>query len=269
MQEEASLTVTQAQFENMLDVTTVGYHDEVYLNVDGDRVRLLAGQPGSSAGTYVDFVEANFESVNGSTEAYFSAPEVLSYISLVSEGSSNELDVAFFGTDSDRLANKIQIRPANDASDFEVSMMLPSGSSVIESVPGKLPGRFNKDHVLLTAPPGEDERPLQCTIETDIAQLNKIVNAVELRDELDYFPVVIQDGEFRLDVGSEDSEKISAVLHGSVEGPDVSNSYGGHFKETVQTLDGSLELHLDKGGPLQILQKKSHATIRHLYGNAG
>lgn len=269
MKEEGSLTVTQAQFENMLDVTTVGHHEEVFLSIDGGHVRLLAGTPGGSAGTYVDFVEAYFEDVEGSTEAYFAAPEVLSYIDLVSDGSSNKLDVTFLGTESDRLANKVRIEPANDASDFEVSMMLPSGSSVIESVPGQLPGRFDNDHVLMTAPPGEDERPLATTVETDVAQLYKIVNAVGLRDELDYYPIVVQDGEFRLDVGSEDSEKINAVLNGTVSGPDASNSYGGHFKETVNTLDGSLELHLDKGGPLQILQKNSHATIRHLYGNAG
>jgi hypothetical protein len=269
MKEEGSLTVTQAQFRNMLDVTTVGYHDEVYLNIDNGRVRLLAGTPGASAGTYVDFVEAYFESVDGSTEAYFDANEVFSYVDLVSESSSNELEVSFLGTESDRLASKVEIRPATEASDFEVSMMLPSGSSVIESVPGNLPGRFNKDHVLMTAPPGEDERPLACHIETDFSQLNKIVNAVSLREELDYYPVVVQDGNFRLDVGSEESEKINAILNGSVEGPDVSNSYGGHFKETTSTLSGSVEMYLDKGGPLQILQKKSHATIRHLYGNAG
>lgn len=269
MQEQGSLTVTQAQFENMLDVTTVGYHDEVFVKIDGGRVRLLAGTPGGSAGTYVDFVEAYFESVSGATEAYFDAGEVLSYIDLVSESSSNELQVSFFGTEGDRLANRIEISPADDAADFDVSMMLPSGSSVIESVPGQLPGRFNKDHVLMTSPPGEEERPLQVSIETDFGQLRKIVNAVDLREELDYYPVVVADGEFRLDVGSEESEKINAVLKGQVEGPDVSNVYGGHFKETVNSLSGSVELHLDRGGPLQVLKRDNHATIRHLYGNAG
>lgn len=269
MKKEATLTVTGAQFSKMIDVTTVGYHDEVYLNIDGGKVRLLAGTPGSSGGTYVDFVEAFFEDVDGSTEAYFDANEVMSYTDIVTDGPSSTMEITFIGSDDDRLASKMIIRPGNDSTEFEVSKMLPSGESVIQSVPGNLPGRFDKDNVLLTQPPGEDERPLQTHIATDISQINKIIDAVALRDELEFYPIVVEDGKFRLNVGSEESEKIDAVLNGSVEGPDASNIYGGHLKETASTLTGSVDLYLDKGGPLEVLQKKSHMTIRHLYGNAG
>ena len=265
MQKEATLTVTEAQLEEMLNVTTVGYHDEVYMKIGGGRVRLLAGSPGSSAGTYTDFVEAFFEDVDGSTEAYFDADEILSYIELVSSGPSSKIDIEFYGSENDRLANKMVATPASGGDEFEVSLVLPSGSSVIESVPGNLPQSFDKENRFV--PPNTDE-PLSTSIETTVGELQKINNAVSLREELDYKPITVENGDFRLDVGDEASQKINARLQGEVTGPDVSNVYGGHFDEIVRALDGTVVLYLDEGGPLEVLQEKNHMSIRHLLGSA-
>ena len=265
MKSQAKLTVTKAQFQEMLDVTTVGYHDEVYLNIRGGRVRLLAGSPGSSAGTYTDFVEAFFEDVEGSTQAFFDADEVLSYIDLVSGSPSDKFTVEFLGTDSDDLANKLVVTPTDDANEFEVSLVLPSGSSVMESVPSSLPQQFDEKNRFTSPATGE---ALATSIETTMSQLDKINNAVSLREELDYKPITVKNGEFRLDVGEESNQKIQARLQGSVEGDDVSNLYGGHFDEIVRTIDGEVSLYLDEGGPLQVLKEGSHYTVRHLLGSA-
>lgn len=265
MKEQATLTVTEAQFKEMLGVTTVGYHDEVYMNLSGGRVRLLAGSPGSSAGTYTDFVEAFFEDVDGSTEAYFDADEVLSYIELVSGGPSSKMEIQFLGSDENKLANQMIVTPAGESDDFEVSLVLPSGSSVIESVPAKLPNQFDKQNRFVSP---QTEDPLGTSIDTTIGSLKKINSAVSLREELDYKPITVEGGEFRLDVGDEASQKISARLPGEVEGGDVSNVYGGHFDEIVRSLDGGVELYLDEGGPLEVLQEKNHMTVRHLLGSA-
>jgi len=268
MKEQATLTVTEAQFKEMLDVTTVGYHDEVYINIQGGRVRLLAGSPGSSAGTYTDFVEAFFEDVDetaGKTEAYFDADEVLSYIELVSSGPSTKMDVTFHGSENDRLASRLVVTPAGDSESFEVSLVLASGQSVIESVPASLPQQFDAQNRFV--PPGGDE-PLGTEIDTTIASLQKINNAVSLLEELDYKPITVKGGEFRLDVGEESNQKISARLPGEVTGDDVSNVYGGHFDEIVRALEGGVFLYLDEGGPLEVLQEKNHMTVRHLLGSA-
>jgi len=268
MKEQATLTVTKAQFEELLDVTTVGYHDEVYMNIQGGRVRLLAGSPGSAAGTYTDFVEAFFEDVDetaGKTEAYFDADEVLSYIELVSSGPSMKMDVTFLGSENDRLANRMVITPAGNDESFEVSLVLASGQSVIDSVPASLPQQFDNQNRFV--PPNGDE-PLGTEIDTTIGSLQKINNAVSLREELDYKPITVKDGEFRLDVGEESNQKISAQLPGKVTGDDVSNVYGGHFDEIVRSLEGGVFLYLDEGGPLEVLQEKNHYTLRHLLGSA-
>lgn len=265
MKEQAVLHTTEAQFREMIDVTTVGYHEEVYLNVGGGRVRLLAGSPGSSAGTYTDFVESYFEGVEGETEAYINADEVMSYINLVSGGPSTHLKVLFEGTESDRLANRMVVTPDSESDEFEVSLVLSSGKSVLESVPAKLPQQFDEKHRFVS--PKTDE-PLGTSIDTSISQLEKINNAVSLREELDYKPIVVKGGEFRLDVGDESKQKISARLAGDVEGDDVSNVYGGHFDEIVKTLTGGVVLYLDDDGPLEVLQEKNHMTIRHLLGSA-
>ena len=262
MKKEATLTVTEAQLEEMFEVTTVGYHDQLYVNIGGDRVRLLAGAPGSSAGTYTDFVGAFFEGVDGSTEAYLKAGEVLSYIELVSSGPSSKMDIEFYGSEDDRLASKMVVTPAGDHDNFEVTLVLSSGTSVLESIPSNLPQQFDKEHRFVA--PGSD-KPLSTSINTTVSELRKINNAVSLREDLDYKPITVKDGAFRLDVGDEANQKVSAKLQGEVEGPDVSSEYGGHFDEIVKTLDGGVTLYLDEdGGPLEVLQEKNHMTIRHL-----
>ena len=267
MEEEASLTITHSNFSQMLEVTTVGYHEDVYMDVGNSKVRMLAGAPGASAGTYTDFSGSMLEDIDGKAHAYFNSGEVLSYLDLVSNGSSTEIVLTFYGT-GDFLSSRMTISPAHAVDEFEVSLVLPSGDSVMDSIPTQLPKRFDAEDRFVVPVDDDELRPLSTKIETTIESLDKIVKAVGLREELNYYPIVVEGGEFKLDVGSESSEKIDAILEGSVEGEDLTNIYGGHFKETVSKLSGGVTLYCDSGGPLEILQQGENMVIRHLYGNA-
>jgi len=64
MNEQATIVVTEAQIREILDVTSAGgYHEELFLKIGDNRVRLLAGALDSSSGEFVDEVEAFVESI--------------------------------------------------------------------------------------------------------------------------------------------------------------------------------------------------------------
>lgn len=266
MDEKAVITATEAQFKDLLDATSVSYHEEIYLNIGDDRIRLLAGAPDSSSGAYVDAVEAFVESIEGSSEAYIDVAQVESYLSILSEGPSTELEISFHGSDSDRLANQMKISPSSG--EGEVSLMLKSGERVMESVPSQLPKQFDQNNNFLH--PVED-RPAKVHIETYVDEVRRIVEAVGLQESHEYAPIVVNGQQFILDVGDERDERVNVNLKADVDNEDdhdVDNLYGGSFDNVVKSLSGTLFLQTEDGSPVHLLQEKNHMTIRHVIGTA-
>lgn len=266
MKEQATITATEAQLKEVLDETSVGYHEELYLNIDDDHVRLLGGAPDSSSGVYVDFVEAFVESVEGGTEAYIDVAQFENYLSVLSSGPSTVLEITFRGTDNDRLANQVKISPEDGSG--EVSLMLKSGERVMESVPTALPKQFDQNNNFLH--PVED-RPAKVHIETYVDEIRRIVDAVNLQESLEYIPIVVKGQQFILDVGDENDEHVSVSLKGDVSNEDdhdVDNVYGGSFEDVVKKLTGTMYVQVEDGAPVHLLQEKNHITIRHLIGTA-
>lgn len=266
MQKQATITTTEAQLKEVLDATSVNYHEELYLNIDEDRVRLLGGAPDSSSGVYVDFVEAFVESISGATEAYVDVAQLENYLSVLSEGPSTTLEVSFLGSDNDRLANQMAISPEDGSG--EVTLMLKSGERVMESVPTQLPKQFDQNNNFLH--PVED-RPAKVHIETYVDEVRRIVDAVDLQESLEYHPIVVNGQQFILDVGDERDEHVSVKLKGDVDNEDdhdVDNVYGGSFKQVIKQLSGTLFIQVEDESPVHLLQEKNHMTIRHLVGTA-
>lgn len=267
MQTQATITATHAQINQMFDDAAVGYHEELYLNIEDGRIRILAGAPDSSSGAYVDLVEAFFEGVEGGTEAYFEVDQVQNYLNLISSGPSTEIDIEFRSTDQESMAKQIRLSPT-DRQDDEVTLMLMSGDKVLESVPTALPKRFDQNNNFLH--PTED-RPAKVHIETYVDELERIVDAVSLREDLDYYPIVVEDDDFVLEVGDEKDQYVNTTLQGKVENEDgvsVDNLYGGSFSDVVSTLEGQIYVQTEDGSPVHLLQEKNHVTIRHMIGTA-
>lgn len=266
MQAQATIKATEAQLKEILDVTSVGYHEELYLNIDDDRVRLLGGAPDSSSGVYNDFVEAFVEEINGSAEAYIDVAQFENYLSVLSGGPSTVLEVTFLGTDGERLANQVKISPEDGSG--EVSLMLKSGERVMESVPTALPKQFDQNNNFLH--PVED-RPAKVHIETYVDEVRRIIDAVNLQESMEYAPIVVKSQQFILDVGDENDERVNVNLKGDVSNDDdhnVDNVYGGSFSDVINTLSGTLFIQVEDGAPIHLLQEKNHITIRHLIGTA-
>lgn len=267
MNEQATIVVTEAQIREILDVTSAGgYHEELFVKIGDNRLRLLAGAPDSSSGAFVDAVEAFVESISGSASAYVDVAQLDSYLSILSEGPSTELEVSFFGNEGDKLASQVQIRPSG--MDGEVSLMLKSGERVMESVPSQLPKQFDQDNNFMH--PVED-RPAKVHIETFVDEVARIVDAVNLQEGKEYCPVVVDNESFVLDVGDERDERVNVTLKATVDNPEnhsVDNLYGGAFEDVVSTLSGSLYVQTEDGSPVHLLQEKNHLTIRHVIGTA-
>lgn len=266
MQEQAVLTTTEVQLNKMIDVSSVGYFDEMYVQIDDGRLRVLVGNPGSAAGGYIDFVEAFFEDLEGSVEAYLDVGTLQNYLNLVTDSQSTRINLRFEGGDNDRLASRLTIEPEDEDRDFEVSIVLPSGESVIESVPAQLPQMFNDQNQMINS---EEGRPPKVEVESYISSLRKIVDAVELRDDLEYYPVSVKNDEMRLEVGDRNNQRVNARLKGDVEadGNHV-QKYKGQFKQVTNTLDGTVTVSFEEGSPLLLLQERNHMVIRHMIGAA-
>jgi hypothetical protein len=265
MQTDAEITVKESQLETMIEEVAVGYHEEIYINVAGDEVRLLAGNPGHSAGTYCEYDDGWFEGVSGSCEAYVDVEELEDYLGLVGGDMADRFVLIFeSASEGNRMSERLRIVP-EEGTRFEVTLMLPSGRHVLDAVPTGLPNLFNEEDRLIE---GGGDGQLACEVETFISQLQKIRDAVELKESQDYFPIVVRDGELTLDVGDERDQRVSASLNGEVEGPDVDCLYQGHFSDIVDCLNGDVILNLEQDTTMAIIQDVNNRIVRHVIGAA-
>lgn len=262
---KGTIEASKAQLTDIIEMTAVGYHEQVYVNVDDGRLRFLAGTPGGTVVAFNDFVEGEIENIEGDDlDAIIPVPELLDYVGLATEGTSGTLKLEFVKSDEAALAEQLRISTPGSHS-FEVGLTLPASESAMENVPTTLPQMFNDENVLLNK---QEDRPVTTTINTYIESLETITEVVGLREELEFYPIVVKDENFVLDVGTESGNYVDTHLQGEVDGDDVENLYGSGFSEIVKKLDGQVTLHCEQGSPLMVLKELSHGTLRHVLGAA-
>lgn len=262
---QGKIEATKAQIREIINMTAVGYHEQVYLNLDDGRVRFLAGTPGGTVVAYTDFVEGEIETLEGDDlEAIIPVPELLDYVGLTSEGSSGTLELEFIKSEEAALAEQMRLS-AGGSHSFEVGLTLPASESAMENVPTTLPNLFNEDNVLMNQ---QEERPVNTHIDTYTETLDQIIDTVELREELEFYPIVVENGQFAVDVGTSSGNYVTGQLQAEVEGEDVDNLYGSGFKEITNALDGQITLHVEQDSPMLILKELSYGTLRHVIGAA-
>lgn len=261
---QATLEASKAQIREIVEQTAVGYHEKVYANLTDGRVRLLAGTPGGTVVAYNDYVEGDIDNIEGDAQAIIPVPSLLDYLSLAGEGTSANVVLEFVGTEGTKLSEQLRLSVPGSHS-FEVGLTLPASESSLESVPTDLPALFNDENVLMNQ---AEDRPVTTHIDTYAETLSKILEVVDLREELEYYPVVVENEEFLLNVGTEQGNYVNAKLQGDVEGEDVDNLYGSGFSEVVKALDGNVTLHVEQGSPLQIFKEQSYGSCRHVLGAA-
>lgn len=261
----ATIQVKASKFEAMLiqsALTNKGsdppwVHSSVYLDIQPDRVDTIVSSGGGSVNTYCTFEEDYFDSLDGTTEAILDVQPTLDRLQVAADGGRTEF--TFDGPEDGRLSETLEAQGA-----LKMGVSLPASEKVLEKVPGELPTRWDEEERFLS-PSGNAH---QTFIDTTVEQVAKIIDAVGLDDNLDYFPITVADGEFSMNVGSAD-DFLSGELKGDVEGPDLQNWYGPGFEAAFEhTLSGDVQLQTtpgeEGGNPMAVVQDHQDKTIRHV-----
>lgn len=280
----ATLRASVEQFRKMINQSSLDgetEHSDVYLNILDDEVRVLQQAPGEVVLTYCSFSEDFFDEIElgvdvseqtardsagdefgfrAGAEAILDVEQTLTYLGFASDSGTVEL--SFEGSDN-RLATYVRAEGA-----LEAWVKLPGSSDILQDVPHWLPLRFNSENVY-TSQAGD---PAPVSISTKVSRIETIINAVKEDRDADFYPIVLRDGEFYIDIGDEDRSGVSGTLGAQeVENKtdqDVENYYYDGFEEIFNVLSGPIELQTAPGNnPLSVVQRGSDGrVIRHVNG---
>lgn len=270
-EETATIRGTSQKISRMVEWAALGgvgdpYHGDLYTRVTDDNIEFIAGSQGNVVVAYCDFDEGFVEDIElEGTDELEAILEVSSFFNchdVVSDGGSLEVEIV--GDENDRLAKQVVVRAHGGES--EAWSRLPGSEAVLDEVPTGVPNRFDEDDVMMNS----NGEKLSVQIETDAEQLQSIKDHVDFDPESDFFPIVIDDGDFKIEAGSERSMGARTRLVGNVHGDtDVRNKYNEGFEELVGTLSGEVRLVTDEDAPLSVVQDVSGGTLRHMLGNVG
>lgn len=279
---KAELRASAEDFEGMIERCSLDgkiEHSSLYLNIMSDHVEILQSSPGEAVVTYGSFSEGYFGSLSlnvettveevsdghgnemeyeSGCEAIINVEDVLEYLDYSSSGGTISLN--FSGDGESRLCSMLRAEGS-----LEAWVNLPGSSSDLTDVPHWIPSRYNDDEVLCSSS-GE---PAPCAIDTEVGSVETIIDVVDSDRDQDFYPIVVEDEEFRIDVGSTHSSGVRGRLGAAKEGsPDVENFYLNGFKEIFSVLDGQVQLQLVPGnGLLSVVKYGDNNIVRHMNGS--
>jgi hypothetical protein len=262
----ASITAKSAKLTNLLTQSAVSdpggdppwIHSDVYLEVSDGEVRAIVSAGGGSVLTYCTFREGYFDEIEGEAQAIVDVDATLDRLKVASDGGRMAFD--FYGPEDGELAQQLKARGA-----LEMSVTLPASEKALSKVPDGLPERFDDEERFLS-PSGN---PHQTYVDTRVETVEKVIDAVELDDAMEYFPITVEDGDFTLNVGDDLTYLRGDLSASSVDGPDLQNWYGPGFEALFgTTLSGDVQLQTtpgDNGGhPMAVVQESDDVVIRHV-----
>lgn len=282
MSDEVHATVRGSveQFEKMIESMSLKgdvEHDDLYLNILEDEIRVLQSTPGESVISFGTFDQEYFDEIdlekevsrdetenNGNqigfdvgAEAILEVDQTLEYLNYAS--STGIVELTFSGSEKRRLSTMLRIEGA-----LEAWINLPGAEMVLDKAPFWLPSRFDEEN-RFTSPEGS---PAPTQIDTDIQQLDTIIDVVNGNPSIDHYPIVVEDGLFHINVGSEHMMGVRGELASKdIVGPDVANNYGDGFQEIMAVLDGGVQLQTGPGNnPLAVVSEEPGAVVRHVNG---
>lgn len=277
----ATVRAEVGQFDEMIQKMSMKgdhSHSELYLNILDDRIEVLQSSQGEIVLSYGTFREDFFDDITlekevtkhqsedtaGNQYSYEVGCEVLldvertsEYLGYASKGGIVELE--FSGTEDRRLSKMLRAEGA-----LETWINLASGGNIHEEVPHWLPNRFNENNQYTNA--GGDPAPIE--IQTTVDELDTIIEVVDSDPNVDFYPIVVKDERFRIDVGDSDRLGVRGILESrSVVGPDCENFYNDGFEEVFKVLDGSVVLQTaPDNNPMAVISESDASIVRHIIG---
>ena len=264
MTESVTLTVEVAKVLDMLNKCSLDgdkEHDDLYLEVSDEGVIVLQSAPGEVVLTYGSYYPDYFESISfdgvDKLGAVIRVEQLEDYLSMVSDGGIIEMTFAT-EVEGDDLARFVDI-----TGDLEARITLPGGGDMLSRIPDWLPERFTDDNIY-TSSPESGSKELPTRIETTSDSVHRIINAKKKTNSKVY-PIVVEEGSFRINIGT-DAEYVRGSLDSAnVTGPDVDNKYLAGFEEIFSVMSGRLLLQTaPDNGPLAVVQTGNDYVVRHV-----
>jgi hypothetical protein len=244
-------------------------HFEVYLSVQEDQIDILASERNNAILSYSTFGGNFFDSItvnqnvltvdnNRKAETIVNVTDFLKYLTRAQDNSNSTVEMALLGEEDDRLCHALQFHGT-----IQTQIMLPASESNLKQIPLAAVKRFDENTNSFLNSDGES---LPATIDTDVREIQRIVDIVDNRYDIDLFPIIIQDSELYVNI---DTEEVAPNPWGRlnterVVGPDLSNKYKKGFEEVFKTLSGIVRLETGPSMPLCILQQGDNQVIRHV-----
>lgn len=281
---QATLRASVDRFESMIERCALDgdtEHSNLYVNVLDDHVQVLQATPGEVVISYGSFGSNYFDDLSLKSEidevevsdgqgnqmeyehgceAILDVDRTLEYLDYAS--SDGTVVLSFSGDEDRRLSTKLKAEGA-----LEAWVNLPGSQTILDDVPHWLPTRFNEEDVFSSV----SGDPAPTRVKTTVGDVQTIIDVVQADQQVDYFPIVVEDGDFKIDVGESHSTGVRGRLGNAIEGSkDVENYYFGGFEEIFNALTGSVELQpVPDNGPLAVVQRGGDGdTIRHINGPA-
>lgn len=225
--------------------------EEMFVRVTGDAVETPASSRNAELGSYCTLTAARFDRLELSGAAHADAMfEIDPFLGWLDWVEAERVQVRLVGTAG--VAAELVV----DGGDSEVRMACLDDPALLESVDTVLPGRFDGEQFLDA---GGD--PMPTTVETTVAELERLVEAVDLAESTDGYPVVVREGSLAADVEGR-SAHARATLDATVEGAAVTNHYGQAFAAVVASLEGDVRLQTGPGEPVALVQSGEDFTLR-------
>lgn len=260
--EEQSVPKVSAPAERIRRMLTKaslgGLHEDVALELREDEVRILASWNGKTVISYCSYEPtyfAEYEPGEESVIAILNVSRTLTYLSIAETSGRVEMS---FKEVSDGLASRAVFEGS-----LRASRLLSASGSAQERIPDHIPERYDEDENHLNR---DKSATLPVTIQTTQSQIMRVVDAVNADEEEEFYPVSVQDGEFRIDVGDESRATVTGTLAAKdVEGPDVQNHYFDGFEPIFESVEGNVRLQTaPDGAPLSIVVEGPESVHRHL-----
>lgn len=268
-----------------------GFHDDVYLRVMGDEgvVQFLTASDARQVMSYCTFSGLD---VSGDAEAVIpvgldsDTKGYLDYLAIAEGSGTVEMTFRGVGGDGDhpRLASHWSAEGA-----LETTIRLPASKDDLDNVPWHFAERWTADNEYVSTAAFDDSGDLvvddddlgdytpPTVVDTSVETVQQsIIQPAEFMDEVNYYPLVVADGEFRLTLQGNDGDDSIAGQVGaeSVDGPDVDRRFDQGFAEVFGELSGPATLSTapstppgEVDPPLAVVQAdQSDRTIRHIIG---
>jgi len=233
-------------------------YDQAWINLQEEEMNTVAnaGEQVIAYNTlndpFIQDVELHDSVGDGGLEAVVHVPTAKQYLEFV---GGERITVEFYGSVDERGCKKMTLD-----GDLTATFYLPSSESDYDSKALKVVERYNDDEEWITA----DGEGLSTSFRSRVDQFEKIVEAKSFDNlALSTYPVVVKDGEFRLDATDDNNrDSISGALWAEdVEGSDVENYYTRSFEELFGNIGGEVEVMTEQDSLVTIVRENSEENV--------